>query len=43
MVTTYMGELYCVVGSVLVVTVFVWAKLNVEVCLVVLLVHLVAQ
>ena len=31
------------VGSLLVVMVFVWAKLNVEVCLVVFLVHLVAQ
>jgi hypothetical protein len=30
-------------GSLLVVTVFVWAKLNVEVCLVVFLVCLVAQ
>jgi hypothetical protein len=32
-----------VVGSLLVVTVFVWAKLNIEVCLVVFLVRLVAQ
>jgi hypothetical protein len=32
-----------VAGSLLVVTVFVWAKLNIEVCLVVFLVHLVAQ
>ena len=31
------------VGSLLVVTVFVWAKLNIEVCLVVFLVHFVAQ
>jgi len=31
------------VGSLLVVTVFVWAKFNVEVCLVVFLVCLVAQ
>jgi hypothetical protein len=38
-----MGESYCVVGSLLVVMVFVWAKLNVEFCLVVFLVHLVAQ
>jgi hypothetical protein len=32
-----------VLGSLLVVTVFVWAKLNVEVCLVVFLVRLMAQ
>jgi hypothetical protein len=38
-----MGESYCVVGSLFVVVVFVWAKLNVEVCLVVFLVHFVAQ
>ena len=38
-----MGESLYVVGSMLVVTVFVWAKLYVEVCLVVFLVHLVAQ
>jgi len=37
------GRVYCVVGIVLVVIVFVWAKLNVEVCLVVFLVHFVAQ
>ena len=43
MVTTYTGETYCVLGSLLVGTVFVWAKLNVHVCLVVFLVHLVAQ
>jgi hypothetical protein len=38
-----MGELYFVVGSLLVVMLFVWAKLNIEVCLVVFLVHLVTQ
>jgi hypothetical protein len=38
-----MGDSYCVVGILLVVTVFVWAKLNVEVCLVVFLVRLMAQ
>ena len=31
------------VGSLHVVTVFVWAKLNIEICVVVFLVHLVAQ
>ena len=43
MVTTYTGESYSVVGSLLVVMVFVWAKLNIEVCLFVFLVRLVAQ
>ena len=38
MVNTYTGQSYCVVGSLLVVTVFVWAKLNIEVCLFVFLV-----
>jgi len=41
--STYTGDSYCVVGSLLVETVFVWAKLNIEVCLVVFLVCLVAQ
>ena len=38
-----MGESYCLVGSLLVVMVFVWATLNLEVCLLVFLVRLVAQ
>jgi len=37
----YWSVILC--GSLLVVTVFVWAKLNLEVCLVVFLVPLVAQ
>jgi len=36
-------QTYCVVGSQLVVMVFVWAKLNIEVCPFVFLVYLVAQ
>jgi len=41
--STCTGESYCVVGSLLVGTMFVWAKLNVEVCLVVFPVPRVAQ
>jgi len=39
----YTRDSYCVVGSLLVLRVFVWTMHNVEVCLVVFLVHLVEQ